>query len=130
VATKFRTWEDYYVPGTKVLRNKLGLKTPEGVADAEERLAGVRLVELAANPVAGNFDYDHMKAIHRRIFQDVYEWAGQERVGPEGFMSKAGPDVVNFAPGDPAAPEVAYSYYPAPAIAVAMSRYLGPTRAI
>lgn len=28
---------------------------------------------------AGNFDYDHLKAIHHHFFSDVYEWAGQER---------------------------------------------------
>lgn len=83
----------------------------------EEGQAHVRLVELASNPIPGAFDYDHMKAIHRHIFQDVYEWAGQERVGPLGKMTKDGPDVVNFAPGDPAAPTVAYGYYPSPAIA-------------
>ena len=33
----------------------------------------------------------------------------QERVGPLGKMTKDGPDVVNFAPGDPAASTVAYS---------------------
>lgn len=58
-----------------------------------------------------------MKSIHRHIFQDVYEWAGQERVGPMGKMTKDGPDVVNFAVGDPDAPTVAYGYYPAGAIA-------------
>ncbi|PYY64426.1 cell filamentation protein Fic [Curtobacterium sp. MCPF17_003] len=58
-----------------------------------------------------------MKAIRRHIFQDVYEWAGQERVGPVGRMTKAGPDVVKYAPGDPNAPKVAYGYYPADAIA-------------
>jgi len=55
-----------------------------------------------------------MKAIHRYIFQDVYEWAGQERVGPVGsFMTKMGPDVVHYPIGDPAAPQVPYQYYPA-----------------
>jgi len=56
----------------------------------EEFAAQVRLVELAANPISGRFDYDHMKAIHRHIFQDAYEWAGEERVGPAGFMNKEG----------------------------------------
>ena len=27
----------------------------------------------------GSFDTPHLKAIHRYIFQDVYEWAGQFR---------------------------------------------------
>ncbi|WP_239057133.1 Fic family protein [Desulfovibrio sp. JC010] len=27
----------------------------------------------------GQFDYKHLKAIHQHLFQDVYDWAGQER---------------------------------------------------
>ena len=54
-----------------------------------------------------------MKAIHRHIFQDVYEWAGEERTAPTGPMSKTYPDVVNHAIGDPNAPLRTYSYYPA-----------------
>ena len=42
----------------------------------EEHWASLRLIELQDNPILGLFDYDHMKAIHRHIFQDVYEWAG------------------------------------------------------
>ncbi|WP_306507805.1 Fic family protein [Corynebacterium sp.] len=39
----------------------------------------------------GDFDYAHFKAIHRHLFQDVYEWAGEERTAPMGqFMIKAG----------------------------------------
>ena len=60
-----------------------------------------------------------MKATHHHIVQDVYEWAGQERVGPATRMTKDGPDVVNFAVGDPAAPTVAYGYYPGPGVAAA-----------
>lgn len=73
--------------------------------------------ELHQRPIVGKFDYDHLKAIHKALFADVYEWAGQERTGPLSQMSKSGPDVVNFAPGDPNAPMVNYGYYPAPAIA-------------
>lgn len=39
-----------------------------------------RAVELAAGlGPHGNFDADHLKAIHRHLFQDVYEWAGHTR---------------------------------------------------
>lgn len=30
-------------------------------------------------PAAGQFDVAHLQSIHRYIFQDVYEWAGQFR---------------------------------------------------
>lgn len=73
-----------------------------------------RIGQLLANPISGAFDYEHMKSIHRYIFQDVYEWAGEERTAPtDGPMSKHAPDVVNFPVGDPNAPLVHYAYYPA-----------------
>lgn len=117
MATRFRAWDDYYIPGTTVLRNKFNETDAAKLGAKEELAAAARLLQLAAKPIQGRFDYDHMKAIHRHIFQDVYEWAGQERVGPLSRMTKDGPDVVNFAPGDTAAPTVAYGYYPSPGIA-------------
>ncbi len=119
MAWKFRAWDDYFIPGTTVLRNKFNEVDAAKLSAKEEFAASTRLDELADRPIPPTFDYDHMKAIHRHVFQDVYEWAGQERVGPLGKMTKAGPDVVNFRPGDPVAPTVAYGYYPSPAIAEA-----------
>jgi cell filamentation protein len=29
--------------------------------------------------MAGKFDLDHVRAIHRHVFQDVYDWAGELR---------------------------------------------------
>lgn len=119
MATKFRSWDDYFIPGTSVLRNKFNETDSAKLSAKEEFAAAARLDQLANAPLPAIFDYDHMKAIHRHVFQDVYEWAGQERIGPFGKMTKDGPDVVNFAPGDPAAPTVAYGYYPSQGIAAA-----------
>ncbi|QHE73041.1 Fic/DOC family protein [Rhodococcus sp. WAY2] len=117
--SQFGSWDDYFIPGTTVLRNKLvSAAHPYGTPDAEklrryeEQASLLRMTELNRTPIEGKFDYDHFKAIHRALFQDVYEWAGQERVGPDQQMVKSGPDVVHFAPGDPNAPMVNYGYYP------------------
>lgn len=117
-----RSWDDYFIPGTRVLRNKFDEADPVILAAREEAAVKIRLVGLARTPIRGNFDYAHMKAIHRTIFQDVYGWAGAERVGPSTRMTKDGPDVINYPPGDPAAPTVAYGYYPGPQIAEAAQR--------
>ena len=84
-----RSWEDYYIPGTTVLRNKFVTPDmPYGVTDQntltalEEIATNLRFQDLMENPIEGNFDYAHMKAIHYHIFQDVYDWAGQERTAP------------------------------------------------
>ncbi|MDO5645927.1 MAG: hypothetical protein Q4G21_09630 [Dermabacter sp.] len=78
------------------------------LTELDEFYTKSRIAELFAHPIDGRFDYDHMKAIHAYIFQDVYEWAGVPRVGPIGRMTKDGPNVLN--PGD--ANPVVYGYYP------------------
>ena len=84
-------WENYFIPGTKVLKNRLGLDDAEELRILEEKFVFLRIAELDSAPVEGAFDYAHFKAIHRRLFQDVYEWAGEERTAPTGqFMIKAG----------------------------------------
>lgn len=81
-------WEDYLIPGmaSDVLRNKVGLKSePYGCTDQdlltqrEEVFSAFRMVELKQKPIPGNFGLEHMKAIHKHLFQDVYEWAGETR---------------------------------------------------
>jgi cell filamentation protein len=104
VAKGFRTWDDYFIPGTSVLRNIEGIADSEQLRRYEEAQAHVRLVELVEAPMLATFDYDHMKAIHRHVFQDVYVWAGEERVGPAGFMSKEGH---SYYPGGPSLTEAA-----------------------
>ena len=84
-------WESYFIPGTKVLKNRLGLDDAEELRILEEKLVFLRITELESAPVEGAFDYAHFKAIHRHLFQDVYDWAGEERTAPTGqFMIKAG----------------------------------------
>ncbi|GFM36214.1 Fic/DOC family protein [Desulfovibrio psychrotolerans] len=68
--------DGYTYPDSPVLRNKAG-HTDQGALDKFERLSVTnRMVE---DPPAGNFDYLHLKAIHHHLFQDVYDWAGEER---------------------------------------------------
>ena len=82
----FRTWEDYFIPGTSVLRNKFTTPgNPYGEPDAvklrllEEGYASSRILELSQTPIKGNFDYAHMKAIHHHISK--ISMSGQARSG-------------------------------------------------
>lgn len=59
--------------------NKVGALSADELKQRESDFVNVRLRELKASPVEGKFDLEHMKEIHRRLFQDVYEWAGQVR---------------------------------------------------
>ena len=69
----------YCYPESDVLINKLNIKDRDELFEAEKQLTFVRLQELQLNPIEGKFDFDHLKAIHRYIFQDLYDWAGEER---------------------------------------------------
>jgi cell filamentation protein len=71
--------EPYLYPGTSVLKNLRDLTDPKLLERFEARQTHRRIAELIDNPVAGRFDVAHLKAIHRLIFQDVYEWAGEFR---------------------------------------------------
>jgi len=70
------TDDPYLVPGTSVLKNKLGITDPGKLDDAERLLVSQRLSEGTPK---GDFDLAHLQAIHRHLFQDVYEWAGELR---------------------------------------------------
>ena len=68
---------DYcYPPDYAVLRNKLGIRDAAELDRAERRRVAQRLSEAVPR---GDFDLDHLKAIHHHLFQDVYAWAGQTR---------------------------------------------------
>lgn len=71
--------DPYAIEGSNVLRNKLGLTDAVALQVAEHKLVTLRLAELGETPVKGNFDLQHLKAIHGYAFQDVYDWAGQTR---------------------------------------------------
>lgn len=71
--------DPYVDPTTGVLRNRLGISDQAELDKVEATFAAVRSYELAVNPVPGDFDLAHLQQIHRRLFGDVYDWAGQLR---------------------------------------------------
>lgn len=71
--------DPYVYPGTSVLRNLLDHRTPQALDVAEYRLTYIARVELDDSPIVGRFDFARLKETHRRLFQDIYEWAGQPR---------------------------------------------------
>lgn len=72
--------DPYVDPTTGVLRNRLGISDQAELDRVEATFAAVRSYELAINPVPGDFDLAHLQQIHRRLFGDVYDWAGQLRI--------------------------------------------------
>lgn len=78
--------DDYCYPGTTVLKNKLDLRSAEEPADFEAKVSDARADEALPT---GSLDLLHFRAIHRHLFQDVYEWAGEirnVRISKDGSM--------------------------------------------
>ena len=62
-----------------VLRNVLGISDPDALARVEAELSALALTELALIPLPGDYDLAHLRAFHRRIFQEIYPFAGEIR---------------------------------------------------
>jgi cell filamentation protein len=62
-----------------ILKNLPGFTDPI-LLDSFERIeAAEEIFDLQKYPVDGSFDSAHLKEIHRRIFQNIYPWAGEFR---------------------------------------------------
>ena len=70
---------DFTIPGTGVLRNKLGITDSAALLKATTDSTVLRLAELHASPVRGGFDSAHLQAIHHHLYQDLFDWAGELR---------------------------------------------------
>jgi fido (protein-threonine AMPylation protein) len=71
--------DPYVDPASGVLRNRFGITDQAVLESTEADLVASRSRELASNPIQGGFDLKHLQAIHRYLFGDVYDWAGQLR---------------------------------------------------
>ena len=74
---------NYTYPGTDTVKNKLHARTLDELEQRESVLVFGRAaeIEMGQGP-KGQFDAAHLKALHRFLFQDVYEWAGHTRNEP------------------------------------------------
>ncbi|MDR1283370.1 MAG: Fic family protein [Opitutaceae bacterium] len=70
---------DPYITPQGVLKNCLGITNAGELEQTGHKLVYSRHLDLWPNPIQGNFDADHICALHRHLFQDVYPWAGQIR---------------------------------------------------
>lgn len=73
------TQSEYLYPGTNVLRNLPGIHDPVQLDRHERYHVNCRTLELKFSPGRGNFDLDHLRAIHLHLFQDLYPFAGELR---------------------------------------------------
>ena len=66
-------------PGTTILINKFDIQDEEKLNEIESVLSSARYAEWLNTPQSATFDFKHYKAIHRFLFSDLYDWAGEVR---------------------------------------------------
>ena len=87
------TTADCY-PGTTVLVNRLNIRDEALLEQAEALMTFAKASELEERPIPGGFDFSHYRAIHRFLFAELYDWAGEIRTVN---LSKKG---THFCPAD------------------------------
>jgi cell filamentation protein len=90
--------DPYTYKNSTVLVNKLDLRDQVDLDAFEAEISNARAEEALPD---GSMDFEHYKAIHHHLFQDVYQWAGHIRTVriakggnpfcfPENIESQAG----------------------------------------
>lgn len=66
-------------PNSHVFVNKLGIKDSQELINAETEFSTLQYEAYRLQPLLPTFNLDHLKAIHKQLFGDVYSWAGELR---------------------------------------------------
>jgi cell filamentation protein len=84
--------DPYIDPKTGTLRNLFGAKDLKTLEQIEAEITVAVIATLNDHPIPGSFDLEHLQAIHKRLFDSIYDWAGKLRTVE---MAK---DKTRFAP--------------------------------
>ena len=72
-------WSKVIYEGTTCLVNKFDIRDENKLSEIEAKITFAKTAMLDDAPIEGNFDFEHYKAIHKFIFEDLYDWAGIPR---------------------------------------------------
>ena len=81
---------EYFTSYDDVLDNKLGITDPILLKQIEEQIVPLRTAEIYSSFHFNDFDFEVLKAIHEKLFSDIYQMSGQVRTVD---MAKAGNSV-------------------------------------
>lgn len=70
---------DYFVDGDGTLHNKLGIVDENLLKKREDDIVALHISEVLNEPDPREFDFDYLLALHRRLFGEIYDFAGQIR---------------------------------------------------
>lgn len=73
--------EDPYVLKNGTLRNKLNIRNYDKLNRAQRDITFSKFLDVSKK-FRSRFDTDYIKAIHKHIFEDIFDWAGEFRCVP------------------------------------------------
>lgn len=71
--------DPYVDPTTGILRNLVGATNQEHLDRVEADVVEARTVDLPKQDIKPGGDLTELRSIHRYLFRDVYDWAGELR---------------------------------------------------
>lgn len=74
--------DPYVYENTDVLKNKLGIKNKEELDKAESDISFSKILSVDSVVVPKKFDLEYLQEIHKYLFGDIYEFAGEIRKIP------------------------------------------------
>jgi cell filamentation protein len=76
---EFERVNAYCYPDSYVLRNKFNIRDEKELTALETEMTSVSMAQAIEFPVKGKFDLKHLCDIHKFIFSEIYDWAGELR---------------------------------------------------
>lgn len=74
--------DPYVYEDTGTLKNKLGIKDYNELREAEANISFVKLLTVDRDVPCNKFDLEYIKAVHKYILDDIFDWAGEFRTVP------------------------------------------------
>jgi cell filamentation protein len=91
--------DPYLYEDVPVLKNLLGIKDAEILERAEADVTAFRLADVDRKTAGMPFDLSRLCAIHKYIFDDIFDWAGEIRTVPIVKGERVlGGDTVRYSP--------------------------------
>jgi len=66
-------------PDSTVLINKFGITDESSLLDLEIAITQEAIARWEKTPLSSSFNFNHYKAIHKHLFDELYDWAGHTR---------------------------------------------------
>lgn len=76
-------------PNTNVFINKLSIRHHKKLQQAEADITAIKSQDYLSHPTTHTFKLSHLQSIHRFLFADIYDWAGEIR----GYDFKKGDSI-------------------------------------